>query len=193
MNGPALVMFGGSPFIEKVDVPNLLHNYLTLGLNKFSVSYPTDYGFMYDEFIPGSQAAELWLPKWFKEDGRKYAPKPSPKPFIPKKVDEKKRPVLGIKGYTSTLAANWAAIAGFKSVYLVGIDHNETDTYFVHFDKYGEDTPAELTPESHRKVKAYFSMCAKLSGVQFYQTNPDAKGWDLPYIDIEALYGPQES
>lgn len=186
-----LVIFGGSPFIEKVDVPRIIQHHHTLGLNKFSVKYPTDYAFMYDEYIEGSKAKELWLPFWFTQKGEKYNPKPVKKPFVPlRRCKAHNLPMLGIKYFCSSLASNWAIVKGFKEVYLVGVDHIETDTYFTHFQGYGPDTPAELTPLAHQSVKRYIELCAELSGAAFYQTNPDAAGWNLPYKDVKVLYGP---
>lgn len=185
-----LVIFGRSPFISQVDVPRLLERYTTLGFNKFGELYPVDYLFFFDDYYPLHKAHQVFIPSYFAPglNGERYTAIQQDTPIMNGDFPDKhpSRLFLAHKHYTVSLALNWALLAGFERIYLVGIDHVETDKQFIHHDGY--DLPAELTPESHRALKQYVYECAKHA--EIYQTNPAvAADWDLPYKDIKELYG----
>jgi hypothetical protein len=88
--------------------------------------------------------------------------------------------------FTPSLAINWAILKGYKKAYLVGIDHVESDLEFKHHD--GINHPSAMGPASHKSFKQYVYNCAR--HIKIFQTNPAvAKDWQLPFIEIEALYG----
>lgn len=180
-----LVIFGRSPFVDTVDIPNLCQNYTTLGFNQFGRHHKVDYLFFFDAYYYGYKAgAAVYMPNWFEQkSGIKYIRKPSVKPIFGQQQDG--MPVLGHKYFTVSLALNWALLQGFEKIYLVGIDHVETDTAFVHHD--GDDCPSNLTPDAHGRLKDYVYACAEHA--EIYQCNPAvADDWKLPYRDVKTLY-----
>lgn len=180
-----LVIFGRSPFINQVDVPLLLENYTTVGFNQFGKHHKVDHLFFFDDYYYGYKPTAVYLPKWFSQKhGIKYVPKPSDRPILSRQMKDNMI-VLGHKYFTVSLALNWALLEGFKTIYLVGIDHVETDNQFKHHD--GVDLPANLTPKAHKDLKKYVYACAEHADI--YQCNPAvAPDWELKYKDIRELY-----
>jgi hypothetical protein len=86
--------------------------------------------------------------------------------------------------YTSSSAVFLAHKLGFKEAYLIGIDHIEDNKPFSHYD--GIINKGIATAEANRLCNAY--ICSFKDKMSIYQTNPNAKGWDLPYKKIEDLY-----
>lgn len=181
-----VIIFGRSPFIHQVDVPRLLPYYTTLGINRFSQDFETDYCVAFDAPIDPCKAKTRLYPERFKTDFPLilnenimwYSPRTG-------KPDLNSFMALEFSGFTVSIALNFALLMlNPSAIYLVGIDHNEQDVSFKHYD--GVDTHGELTPDRHRDIKAYIS--GKSGKVQIYQTNPDAQGWDLPFKNLEELY-----
>lgn len=189
-----LVIFGRSPFIDKVDVGHILQNYTTVGFNHFGQHYPVDHLFYYDKYYEDirDDVGKVWVPyHWPKppRDSMCYAPRPSKKPFVPAKWFNNpsggKCPVLGHCYFTVSLAINWALIQGYTRIHLVGIDHIETDSQFKHHDNI--DAPNRLTPLVHKGIKSYIELSANYA--QIFQTNPDVwDDWNLPKLNVESLY-----
>jgi hypothetical protein len=182
-----LILFGRSPFIDKVDVPRLIEKYTTIGLNRFAQHYPVDHVFMFDRYFPHPLTGSAFFPHWFDypmQDGQKFHSKASASPIL---TGEKKNdiPVLGYKYFTCSLALNWALLQGFTEIYLVGIDHVESDVKFVHHD--GDVADSKLSIKAHQALKEYFYSATKHANI--YQTNPDVRNdWKLPFVDINQLY-----
>lgn len=181
-----LVLFGRSPFINRIDVIEIARRYKTVGLNHFGESYGVDYLFYFDRFIENWKGTpELFIPAWFPQycPGKRYRTQVSDGPIFPAQSDPM---ILGHKYFTASLAINWAILQGFKTIYLVGIDHVETDKAFQHFDNI--DHPVNLTAKAHECFKNYVYNGNKY--VKIIQTNPAVKdAWDLDFINFEALYG----
>lgn len=91
---------------------------------------------------------------------------------------------IQFQSYTSSSAVFLAHKLGFKEVYLIGVDHIEDHKPFEHYDGVINKRPASV--EANRLCKAY--ICSFKDRMSIYQTNPNAKGWDLPYVEIEDLY-----
>lgn len=190
-----VIIFGRSPFINSVNVDALLARYKTIGLNSFGQVYPVDYLFAFDVYYPPSshRAGELFCPHWLLNGpGTGIVPKAG-KPLFDKGYQSvvPNGPMflmLGLAYFTASLAVNWAVLEGFKKIYLVGIDHVETDTGFHHFDNGAEEAGlTHFTPESHRALKKFVTQCARAA--EIYQCNPAVRDdWDLPYKDIAELY-----
>lgn len=183
-----LIIFGRSPFINQVDVPRLLDSFTTVGFNHFGKYHCVDYLFFFDDFYDGFYGPRkgLFIPEWFAENlpGTRYAPKPLDRPLL-KQTEGEKILQLAHKHYTASLALDWALLQGFSKIYLIGIDHVETDRAFAHHD--GIDGYAELTPQSHRDFKEFVHNCAAHADI--YQCNPAvADQWLLPYKDVRDLY-----
>ncbi len=183
-----VILFGNSPFINTIDVPAMAGRF-TIGFNGFGLHYPVDAVFCFDRWFQPGQASIIWHPAHVAPDpgcanARAYHYKASGVPLVPASLASGK-PLFSFKYFTPSIALNWAILAGFKRVYLVGIDHNEDDAKFQHHD--GAGCQSELTPASHRGFKKYVAACQR--HIEVYQTNPAVKhAWALPFFDVERLY-----
>lgn len=189
LNGmkPDLIIFGRSPFINEVDVDALLPYYATVGFNTFGQHYPVDYLFFYDRYYDSHPHCLPIMPNWIDKPGVKIIPRASDRPVFPERYQDKTL-VVGFKYFTVSIAVNWAILKGFRTIYLVGVDHNEEDRQFKRFDGDRTRTPTDLCPEAHQRVKRFIEACARVAKAQIYQCNPNAKGWSLPHKSIEELY-----
>lgn len=181
-----LIVFGRSPFIKDVDVSALIERYPSLGFNGFGQHYPVDYLFFYDGYWNHHPDTEVFIPHWFdaKHPGTRYAPRPFDRPLT-NEIFQEDIICLGHKYFTTSVALNWAILEGFETVYLVGVDHVETDKTFIHHD--GSPCESMLTPEAHAAFKQYVYNC--LPHINIYQCNPAvADDWNLPYKDLSSLY-----
>ena len=86
--------------------------------------------------------------------------------------------------YTSSSAVFLAHNLGFKRAYLIGIDHNEDNKPFIHYD--GVVNKGVALADANKACKKY--ICSFKDKMSLYQTNPNAKGWDLQYVDVSVLY-----
>lgn len=179
-----LIIFGNSPFIHKVDVLKLIRLHSTLGFNTFASSFPVDYSFTLNKYIRPLSDKTMTMVHW--EDST------APEWTIPLKMKPSKEPFLdpGLLPWCCfgvSVAIPWAINIGFKDIYLVGIDHVETDEVFEHFDLVKDDRGKVMKPEIHQELKEYINKCQQFANI--YQCNPDvAKDWPLPYKDIKELY-----
>jgi hypothetical protein len=180
-----LVIFGRSPFIAQADVPALIKRYTTIGFNHFGRQYRPDYLFMFDAYYAGYIPTVVFTPHHFPQrHGMKYVPVPSNEPLLNQPHDPRGIR-LAHKYFTVSIALNWALTQGFKKIYLVGIDHVETDRQFRHHD--GNDLPSTLTPKAHKALKDYVYRCAEHADI--YQCNPAvAPDWQLKYKDVKEFY-----
>jgi hypothetical protein len=178
-----LIIFGRSPFLNAVDLTRL-SAFSTIGFNQFGRLFEPDFLFFYDEWYDGFLGnPTVFAPHWFKQDCIKYVPKPSDFPLS--RRYQGSNICLGHRYFTVSVALNWAILEGFKRVYLVGIDHVETDERFTHHD--GTPCQSRLTPQAHKKLKQYVYNCTQ--HIDIFQTNPAVKdGWELPFVHVEELY-----
>lgn len=182
-----VIIFGRSPFIHQVDVPRLLPHYTTIGINRFSQDFATDYCVAFDDPIEPCKAKHKLYPERFKTDFPSISPQGiiwyTPRIGRPDLLDSYM--ALEFSGFTVSVALNYALLMlNPSAIYLVGIDHNEQDAAFKHYD--GVDGYGELTPDRHRDIKTYIA--GKSGILPIYQTNPDAQGWNLPFKNLEELY-----
>lgn len=180
------IVFGRSPFINEVDVPRLLKRYPTIGLNHFGQQYPVDYLFSFDGPILPNKSAGHFAPYYYSGAGvTPYSPKCSDGPILEYKA-ENNALCLGFKYFTVSCAINWALLAAFSTIYLIGVDHVESDTTLQNND--GTVSEAIITPDAHRGLKQFIYHCA--AHARIYQCNPAVRdGWELPYKDLSELYG----
>lgn len=184
-----LVLFGRSPFVDTVLYDALRPDLKTVGFNHFGRHHEVDYLFFFDSFCGGWLGSpQVFVPYYFRQQGSeactRYVPKPHPRPIVPRK-EQNGLVVLGQKYFTPAMAINWGILSGFKTFYLVGIDHREGDTRFVHHD--GQVAQTVIRPEAHARFKEY--VYAATEHARIYQTNPEvAADWRLPYKDIGELY-----
>lgn len=179
-----LVIFGRSPFINEIDVEAILRANPSAGINGFCKRYSTDYLFAFDGPIGAHKARIQFCPHWIEVEGVEKLSIRHGGPLLTKEYQDGVL-CVGFRYYTASMAVNWAALQGFKEIYLVGIDHIESQRDFDHFDQV--DDPAELTPETHQGLKSFIADCLPLSKI--YQTNPAvADDWPLEYKDVTTLY-----
>lgn len=166
-----------------MDVPNLLQNYTTVGFNQFGQHYLVDTLFFYDSYFEHIDT-KVYIPQWFPQKGIKYIPRSTTKPYVPA-VKEKGMPVFAHRYFTPSVALNWGINNGFKTIYLVGIDHKDNPERFEHHDGWISKTSINL--EAHQRFKQYVYACKKHA--QIYQTNPAVTDfWDLPFREVSSLY-----
>lgn len=182
-----LILFGNSPFLYEINIPALLHHH-TVGFNGFGQHQSVDELFVFDRWYDPGKAKRIWHPEHIKSQNAyssSFVYKSAQKPFLTKQKSENGLPVFAFKYFSPSVAINWALLEQFRAIYLVGIDHIETDTKFQHHD--GADCQSQLTPEAHRAFKKYVYSCAQ--HIEIYQTNPAVRdGWELPFVDIKTLY-----
>lgn len=91
---------------------------------------------------------------------------------------------IGFRMYSSTSAVYYAHKMGFKTAYLIGIDHKEDNKPYKHYDGIINKTPS--SDSSNRIAKEYIQ---SFNDMLIYQTNPTVrKQWGLPYRSINSIY-----
>lgn len=185
-----LVIFGRSPFINAVDVPRIISRYTTVGFNHFGQSFKPNYLFLFDRWYDPGLAEHIFYPSYFPpplittpiQVWESYLPTRSDSPLF--SFSKRHNCIeLGFRYFSPSAAISFAHAKGFKKIYLVGVDHVESDVKFDHFD--GINSESSLTVKAH---KAFKQFCYK-SKIPIFQTNPAvSKDWDIPFTDIESLY-----
>jgi hypothetical protein len=170
-----------------VNVPALLNRFTTAACNQFGHDYPVDALFSFDDCVgPDHLANELFLPNWVTKDyGTKIIIKSAQKQPYPTCTKKNGQPVYAFQLFTTSLALQWALWQKPSAIYLVGVDHVETDTTFKHY--YGQDGQSKLTPTAHQLFKKYAQSCGRI--IPVYQTNKAvASQWPVPYKPLDSLY-----
>ena len=183
-----LVLFGRSPFINQVDAAAIASHYETAAINQAPCR--VDYLFsLFDDF-PANDPSTIVFGHWQRDTpagATKLSLQPSREPLL---TNESRGgfPLVGIFAFSATAALNWAILQGYERVYLVGIDHVESDTCFHHWD--GSDSPnTRLQPCAHQDLKQFVYACA--AHIEIYQTNPAVSdAWEIPFAAIDQLYSP---
>lgn len=183
-----LIMFGRSPFVNTVDVAALHYRYETLGFNHFGKKHPVDYLFSLNEYIePISPRTRVF--GHYEHDSpvgvKKIAYSADTGPCL---VPEYKNGFRCYAWYSfsPTAALDWAIAEGFDQVFLVGIDHVETDKRFEHNDGIDDHRGQNMIPELHQRMKSFVYACAQ--HMEIFQCNPAVKDqWKLPYRSVEDL------
>jgi len=188
-----LVLFGRSPFINKVDVNRIIAaGHDTAGCNDFAAQFEVKTSWCMDKYIePKSEKTTVFTRV------RNNVPVPPGTcpirvcsglgPLLTKEFDGDYQKLNWVR-FTPCLILNWALLEGYTEVYLVGIDHIPTDTQFEHFDGIDSEHGRNLNPEMHEAFRAYVAECAK--HMKIYQTNPNVmRWWALPYRGLIHIYG----
>ena len=186
-----LVLFGRSPFVNKIDRQKIIDNNITIGLNYFAANNAVDFSFCWDKYIrPMSCVTTTFYhfeaPTVEDRNAIQYRPIISREPFpIADFVEGKLR--LAFLCFIATAAINWAILMRKKALYLVGIDHVETDKRFIHNDNIDDEYGQNMNQEIHKTFKNYVYAATKY--IDIYQTNPAVKDdWNLPFVEVESLY-----
>lgn len=188
------IIFGSSPFINTLDIPALCADYYTIGINKFPVHHRVDCAIQYDEPIHYPVLPpEIWAPFHWRPDERSefdnvYVVLTGEEhPVYGKKLNIHGARHVAMRYFTASIAANIAIWKGLDAIYLVGVDHKESDTHFDHF--YPEDPNPDVMfcREAHQALKQFILECSHFTPI--FQTNPEvAHEWPVPYKDINELY-----
>lgn len=186
-----LVLFGRSPFVNKIDRQKIIDNNITIGLNYFAANNAVDFSFCWDKYIKPKSAKTTTFyhfeaPTVEDRNAIQYRPMISREPFPSVDFIEGKLR-LAFLCFIATAAINWAILMRKKALYLVGIDHVETDKRFVHNDDIYDEHGQNMHPEMHKTFKNYVYAATKY--IDIFQTNPKVKhDWNLPFVEVETLY-----
>ncbi len=165
-----IIILGRSPFINKVRLNDLKHELGSINKPPCNVKYC----FCIDGVkFPIDNTTKVISPK----TGYNIIPAPN--------FDKKKKDVLGFYRFTVSSAINWCYLNDYTDVFLVGIDHNENDSYFLHHDYSKSCSRKPFQPYEHKNLKNFIYQFK--NRINIFQTNPDTN-WDLEYVDIKSLY-----
>ena len=168
-----LIIFGRSPFINKLKLKNIDYN-------KFDVcciNYPipnirVHYVVSADEWVKPVLAPKT---EWISKNNGWEIIKSE------EIIQEEKK--LSWRIYSSSLAVNFAILRGYKTIYLGGVDLIDDNKPFEHYDGIINNKPASI--EGTQKEKEYIKFLATKYGVNLFQLNPKAD-W-LEYKNIGLL------
>lgn len=192
------ILFGRSPFINQIDVPRLTSQFYSIATNGFSRYFKVNTIVFFDEHQADYQADQAWLPYYHSQ--RHNDPKvthyyPHCHSDTPLKQWQyhtrldypEPLPSLGYKCFGTSPAFNLATLTTGGPIFLVGVDHIESQETFTHFDGTGCEPGTTFTQGSHRSLKYFIGSVQPT--IKVYQCNPDvANDWPVPYYPIEDLY-----
>ena len=169
-----LIIFGRSPFINRLNLDKLDYN--RFDILCINVSLPQlkriDYVVSADEFCkPYIRPESEWVSK---NNGWNIVKSEQT-------IQQPQR--LSWKHLSSDLAVNFAIMKGYKTIYLAGVDLVEGVAPQFHYDK--SLYKHRYMSETHRSEKEYIKQLGKDGSVNIYQLNPSCD-W-LEYRDIGLL------
>ena len=178
MRDDTLILFGRSPFINKIGhrIPYLIENYHTMGCNSFCESYPdVEYVIFYDDISPKVKDSTIITDvKNLTKNAHELLETHKHELYNVKKVFEtfsEEKGLLHLWIHTPSMALNWAYQKGFKNVVLAGIDLIPNT---AHFDS----ATLIFSEESIKQAKKHLLETAT-KYLNIYQMNPNS-GLDLP-------------
>ena len=187
-----LIVIGGSPFVNTVDLPRIDTNkFDVLAINRQPLNIRTRYLIAYDTDFRQCHSQEEVTE--IKEQGLNpvfIAPKTE---FIhtstgwkfTRNIISNNDKELGFWLYTCSSAVNFAYLRGYKNVYLIGIDLEENNKPFTHW--HGITNIKEVPVHCAKMAKEYLYRYKKYLNI--YQCNPKVMPeWDIEYCPIEKLY-----
>ena len=192
-----LIIFGGSPFINTVDLQRIDFNrFDTMAINRPPLNIPIHYLVAHDtDFRQCHSQEEV-------ENTLKRGLNPvfiAPKTefihettgwkwkfdYISHSLDEK---CLGFCLYTCSTALNYAYLKGYKNIYFIGVDLKEDNKPFTHW--HGITNILEVPTTCAIQAKEYLYKYKKW--VNIFQCNPEVKDeWQCEYCPIDLLYSHQ--
>lgn len=193
----SIIIFGGSPFIQKVNLKNIdLNRFDTLAINRPPLNIPIHYVVAYDDDFRACRTQEEvqktlseFLNPVFLAPKTEFIHKTTGWNFKKDYINtNKKEKTLGFCLYTCSSAVNFAYLKGYKNVYLIGIDLTEDNKPFTHW--HGVTNIKEVPITCARQAKEYIYKYKKWLNI--YQCNPEvAPIWQIPYCPIDQLYNHQ--
>lgn len=165
-----MIILGRSPFVAKVRLSDLKYELGCINMPPCKVHYC----FCIDGVkFPVDNEVKIISP----QAGYSIIPAPN--------FDKKKKDVLGFYRFTVSSAINWCYLNDYTHIYLVGVDHNENDQYFLHNNGSRSYSRKPFQPYEHKNLKHFIYQFKDRMNI--FQTNPDTS-WDLEYVDIKSLY-----
>lgn len=195
MRNNTLILFGRSPFINKIskDIPELCKKYHTMGCNYFCNTFPmVEYVVFHDDISPDVRENStivtniLYLRK--KSNCRELLENHAKKELFVIHKNSKKfaedATSLNFCIHTPSMAFDWAYKKGFKNVILAGIDLNSDNRHFDY--KTTPDANGHTFQEkSLLKAREHiYNVAAK--ALNIYQLNPSSD-LKIPKINIADL------
>lgn len=170
MRDDTLILFGRSPFINKIrnKIPYLIENYHTMGCNTFCESFSdVEYVIYYDDITPAVKNSIIITD--VKNRHTELIETHKHELYTVNKVLETfsdRKGVLHLWIHTPSMALNWAWQKGFKNVVLVGID---LKPFTAHFDS----CKLIFSEESIRQARQHLLETAT-KYLNIYTLNPDS-------------------
>lgn len=164
------LIIGRSPFINQVKWDKInFDNFFVICINYPVPDIPVDVVIAKDEWVKPVLAPDTQ----FISPNTGYNFTDSPK-------SEKD---IGFCIFSSTSAVYYANKLGFRTVYLIGIDHKEDNKPFEHYDGIINKIPSSI--DANKRAKQYIQSF----DMTIYQTNPTVKSqWGLPFKNIKTIY-----
>lgn len=163
-----MVLIGRSPFLNQVDLKRIKYQKAYINQNLPDADYVVSFDNL---FKPDEVKCAYIAPN----NGFKIQ-KSEPN------FDKSKKNLLGYCHFSASIGINYAYLNDFQNVYLIGVDHNESEDRFLRFDN---TTSNPIEKDLHKRFKEFVY---KFKGkMNIIQTNPNTD-WELDYADISEIY-----
>lgn len=192
-----LIIFGGSPFVNTIELQRIDTNrFDILCINRPVHNIPVHYLIAHDCDFRACHS---------QEEVTKTLQKGLNPVFIAPKTEfihettgwnwqfdyintDPNKKLVGFCLYTCSSAVNFAYLRGYKNVYLIGIDLAEDDKPFSHW--HGIKNILGVPKTCAIQAKEYLYRYKKWLNI--YQTNPEVKEiWNVEFCPIDRLYSRQ--
>lgn len=191
----SIIIFGGSKFINEVDLKKIdLDRFDILCINRPVHNIPVHYLICYDtDFRAVHTQKEVQETLQQGLNPVFIAPKTE---FIHETTGWKYKfdivshedKLLGFCLYTCSSAINFAYLRGYKNVYFIGVDLEENNKPFTHW--HGITNNIAVPNICAKQAKEYLYRYKKYLNI--FQCNPNVKNqWNCEYYPIDLLYSHQ--
>lgn len=190
-----LIIFGGSKFVQEVDLKRIdLNRFDIMCINRPVHNIPCHYLVCHDVDFRACHT---------QEEARNTLKQGLNPVFIAPKTEfihettgwqwkydiiSTQDKLLGFCLYTCSSALNFAYLRGYKNVYFIGVDLEENNKPFAHWHGVVNNLP--VPDICAKQAKEYLYRYKKL--LNMYQCNPKVSSeWQIEYCPIEKLYKEQ--
>ena len=177
------VIFGRSPFVNQVDCVALAARFHTIAINQAPCRVNTLFS-LWDAPPDPAPADQVFVHWESNHPGTKIATRGSHVPFLNGETRDG-FPAVAWIAFSVSAVVNWCLIQGFERIYLVGVDHVDSDGQFKHWDA-SQSPKRSLLSCCHQDLKRFIAECSKYA--EIYQTNPTvAPHWPIPFKSISSM------